>query len=419
MPRKSFASCGRCHHKIVSILPQLPDGGNDPASPEARKESLARVLDRHTAIGDLWRTEDDRVRCVACAHRCLLALGRRGICKVRYNESGRLHVPFGYVAGGLASDPVEKKPFFHVYPGSNALTFGMLGCDFHCAYCQNWLTSQALRDAESGAPIVELTPEQIVAIAHRSHARLVVSSYNEPLITAEWAVSVFRPAQECGFACAFVSNGNATPEALDYLRPWIVAYKIDLKGFDDKRYHTLGGTLANVTAAIRMVHERKLWLELVTLLVPHFNDSEMELRDIARFIASVSPDVPWHVTAFHPDYKMSGLPHTEAHQLIRAAEIGAEEGLHFVYAGNLPGRVGPWETTFCPNCRERLVKRIGFLVTDYRITGAGKCPKCQTTIPGIWPAGAAADVSLCDGSSGRLASNSLSWSIEDWTPFVQ
>jgi pyruvate formate lyase activating enzyme len=366
---------------------------------DTRIQSLTGVLDRLTIDGTLWREEDGRVRCVACGHRCLLAPGRRGICKVRFNDGGRLRVPFGYVAGGLASDPVEKKPFFHVYPGSDALTFGMLGCDFHCGYCQNWITSQALRDPASRAPVVEVAPRQIVEAARRSGARLVVSSYNEPLITAEWAVAVFQPAKEAGFACAFVSNGNATPEALDFLRPWIVAYKIDLKGFDDQRYRSLGGTLAHVTEAVRMVHERGLWLEVVTLVVPGFNDSDAELRDIARFIASVSRDIPWHITAFHPDYRMTAASPTTARRLVQAAEIGAEEGLHFIYAGNLPGRVGRWENTYCPGCHEQLIERTGYLVRDYRITPDGKCPKCQASVPGIWPVRGVEEINLSSGVS--------------------
>ena len=358
--------------------------------------SLALALDRHTAVGTLWRSEEGRIRCVACGHRCLLAAGRRGVCKVRFNAGGQLRVPFGYVAGGLASDPVEKKPFFHVHPGSDALTFGMLGCDFHCSYCQNWVTSQALRDEAAAAPILEITPEQIVKAARHNGARLIVSSYNEPLITAEWAVAVFQEAKRAGLACAFVSNGNATSEALDFLRPWIVAYKIDLKGFDDRRYRTLGGTLEHVTGGIRMVRARGLWLEVVTLVVPGFNDSEEELRAMAKFLVSVSPDIPWHVTAFHPDYKMTGTPATTARQLIRAAEIGAEEGLHFVYVGNLPGRVGPWENTFCPQCHTALIERVGYVVQEYRITSEGKCPKCRMTTPGLWPGGGAAEVRLGD-----------------------
>ncbi|MCW5554352.1 MAG: AmmeMemoRadiSam system radical SAM enzyme [Verrucomicrobiae bacterium] len=363
-----------------------------PAKPRTRSESLALALDSRTTVGALWRAEGKRIRCVACGHRCLIAEGRRGICKVRFNLDGQLRVPFGYVAGGLASDPVEKKPFFHVYPGSDALTFGMLGCDFHCAYCQNWVTSQALRDEAAGTSILELAPEQIIQTARHSGARLVVSSYNEPLITAEWAGAVFPAAKSAGLACAFVSNGNATPEALDFLRQWITAYKIDLKGFNDRRYRTLGGTLAAVTNGIRMVHERGLWLEVVTLVVPGFNDSEPELCDIARFIASVSRDIPWHVTAFHPDYRMTEPAATTARQIVRAAEIGMEEGLHFVYAGNAPGRVANWENTYCPGCGELLIERVGYLIRDYNITGDGKCPKCRKVVPGIWPAGGAVEV---------------------------
>ena len=369
-----------------------------PPKPAAKEsfvanEALADVLDRRTTVGALCRVENGRVRCVACGHRCLIAEGRRGICRVRFNQAGQLRVPFGYVAGGLASDPVEKKPFFHVYPGSDALTFGMLGCDFHCGYCQNWVTSQSLRDEVAGTPIVELTAAQIVQAAKHSGARLVVSSYNEPLITAEWAVAVFQEAKRAGLACAFVSNGNATPEALDFLKPWIVAYKIDLKGFDDKKYRTLGGTLEHVCNGIRMVRERGLWLEIVTLIVPGFNDSEEELRDIARFIVSVSRDIPWHVTAFHPDYKMSDNPATPARKLIRAAEIGREAGLRYVYGGNAPGRVGEWENTYCPNCREMLIERAGYLIRSYLITNTGQCPNCAAAIPGIWHGGGASEVS--------------------------
>ena len=354
---------------------------------------MADMLGRHTAVGSLWQAEGGQIRCVACGHRCLIGPGRHGICRVRFNQDGQLRVPFGYVAG-VQCDPVEKKPFFHVYPGTDALTFGMLGCDFHCSYCQNWVTSQALRDDAARAPIRIVTPQQLVHTGRQSGARLVVSSYNEPLITAEWAVAVFQQAKEAGLACAFVSNGNATHEVLDFLRPWIVAYKIDLKGFDDKSYRTLGGTLEHVTNGIRMVHERGLWLEVVTLVVPGFNDSEAELRRIAQFLAGISRDIPWHVTAFHQDYKMTDPPNTAAAQLIRAAEIGTEEGLRFIYAGNLPGRVGPWENTYCPNCREKLIDRYGYLVREYRLTPEGKCPGCGTVIPGIWPATGAAEVQI-------------------------
>jgi len=359
-------------------------------------QALADALDERTVVGALWHREGERVRCVACGHRCLVAEGRRGICKVRFNRGGQLKVPFGYVAA-LQCDPVEKKPFFHVYPGSDALTFGMMGCDFHCPYCQNWVTSQALRDEASVAPTKAVSADQLVEAARRLEARLVVSSYNEPLITAEWSVSVFQKAAPDGFICGFVSNGNATAEALDFLRPWIRAYKVDLKSFNDQRYRTLGGTLDHVKNTIRMVHERGIWLEVLTLIVPDFNNEEMELRDIARFIASISRDIPWHVTAFHQDYKMTDPRNTNAADLIRAAEIGAEEGLRFVYAGNLPGQSGKWENTRCPGCLETLIDRFGYLVRDYRITPEGKCPSCGQLIPGIWPARGAEEVRMGEG----------------------
>ena len=351
-------------------------------------ETLAEVMDRHTAEGapELCPAEGDRVRCLACGHRCLIGEGLRGICKARYNEGGRLRVPFGYVAG-LQCDPVEKKPFFHVYPGSDALTFGMLGCDLHCSYCQNWISSQALRDPNAVAPLRPVTPGQLVQAARREGARLVVSSYNEPLITAEWAVAVFREARAAGLLCAFVSNGNATPEVLDYLRPWIAAYKVDLKSFNDRNYRSLGGALENITRTIRMVHERGLWLEVVTLIVPGFNDGADELRQAADFLASVSPDIPWHVTAFHQDYRMTDPEPTSVETLLRAAEIGTAAGLRYVYAGNLPGRVGSWENTSCPACGELLIERYGFLVRQNRLIDSA-CPKCRTPVPGIWTPGA-------------------------------
>jgi pyruvate formate lyase activating enzyme len=351
---------------------------------QVANEVQAYFMDSQTTVGELWWQEDDRIRCVACGHRCMIGEGKRGICKVRFNEGGQLKVPWGYVAA-LQCDPVEKKPFFHVYPGSDALTFGMLGCDIHCPYCQNWNTSQALRDEAANSPMRPTTPTQLVQLAQREKARLVVSSYNEPLITAEWAVAVFREAKVVGLDCAFVSNGNATPEVLDYLKPWVRAYKVDLKSFNDRHYRELGATLDNILESIRLIHARGFWLEVVTLVIPGFNDTEGELRDAARFLASVSCDIPWHVTGFHKDYKMKEPDNTESHELIRAAEIGAEAGLRFVYAGNRPGQVGPWEDTRCPSCQETLIERFGYLVRSYRLTVDGRCPSCQTSIPGVWP----------------------------------
>jgi AmmeMemoRadiSam system radical SAM enzyme/AmmeMemoRadiSam system protein B/AmmeMemoRadiSam system protein A len=363
-------------------------------------QPLAQLLDQQSTVGapELWRAEGERIRCLACGHRCLIGPNQRGICKVRFHKDGQLKVPFGYVAG-LQCDPVEKKPFFHVYPGSDALTFGMMGCDLHCSYCQNWVTSQALRDANAVAPVRPVTPSELVALARRERARLVVSSYNEPLITAEWAVAVFEQARAAGLACAFVSNGNATPEVLDYLRPWIAAYKVDLKSFNDRNYRQLGGVLENITSTIRMIHERGIWLEVVTLVIPGFNDSDEELRQIARFLVSVDRDIPWHVTAFHKDYRMTDPDPTSADKLLRAAEMGAAEGLRFIYAGNLPGRVGHWENTRCPACRATVIERVGYLVRSYRLSAEGRCPECQVQVPGVWPRSSGEVITGNDGAA--------------------
>lgn len=346
--------------------------------------SLAQVLDALTAEGVLYeKLEGGKVRCYACGHRCLIPAGQRGICKVRFNQDGVLRVPRGYVAA-LQCDPIEKKPFFHVYPGSDALTFGMLGCDLHCAYCQNWITSQALRDPVAGVAPRRITARELVELARQGGARLVASSYNEPLITAEWAVEVFQEARPAGFLCGFISNGNATPEVLKMLRPWVDCYKVDLKSMRDKNYRRLGCLLETVLQTIRLLVEMKFWVEVVTLVVPGFNDSEEELRDAARFLASVSRDIPWHVTAFHKDYKMTEPENTSARQLVRAMEIGAEEGLRYLYAGNLPGMVGPWEDTRCPGCGRVLIARYGYIIRRNDLGPDGKCPGCGQSIPGIW-----------------------------------
>ncbi len=349
--------------------------------------STADVLDLLTVEGELYQKLDDRaLRCFACGHRCLIREGRRGICQVRFNREGSLFVPWGYVAA-LQVDPIEKKPFFHVLPGAEALTFGMLGCDFHCSYCQNHLTSQALRDPESDAAVSlvrRIAPEQVVETAIRRGASVIASSYNEPLITTEWAVGIFRLAVQSGLRCAYISNGNATPEALAYLRPHLSAYKVDLKTMQERHYHRLGGELKKVLETIQLAQNLGLWVEVVTLIVPGFNDSTDELMDAARYIASISADIPWHVTAFHPDYKMTDPPPTSARTLLRAAEIGQEAGLNYVYAGNIPGRVGEYETTICPNCRTKLIERYSYVIESYRITPKGTCPKCGDRIAGIW-----------------------------------
>src|SRR5437667_819368 len=288
--------------------------------------TLAEVLARETREGELYDVlPDRRLRCYACGHQFPLPEGAIGVCKVRFNEGGRLRVPWGYV-GGAKCDPIAKKPFFHAYPGSVAYSFGMLGCDLHCAYCQNWVTSQALRDPAAVVPPLSTTPEQLVREALRRKARVMVSTYNEPLITSEWAVAVFKEARAAGLATGFVSNGNGTPEVLEYLRPWVDLYKVDLKSFDDRHYRQPGGRLAPVLDTIRRLHAMEFWVEIVTLLIPGFNDTRDEIERLTAFVASVSPDIPWHVTAFHRDYKMTAPENTTAEMLLAAADVGRANG---------------------------------------------------------------------------------------------
>lgn len=300
---------------------------------------------------------------------------------MRQRDENALLVPWGYAAG-VAVDPIEKKPFFHLLPGARALSFGMLGCNFHCSFCQNWSSSQVARDpqAEPRARIVR--PEDLVAAATTHDCRVITSTYNEPLISAEWSFDVFGLAREAGLVTSFVSNGHATPEVLELLTPVLDAMKVDLKAFNPSTYAALGGSLAAVQETIRTLWARDVWVEVVTLVIPGFNDSDQELAGIAAFLAGVSPDIPWHATAFHPDYELTDRPPTPPASLVRAVEHGHAQGLRFVYAGNLPGRTGDLEDTRCPACETTLIRRSGFVVRENRLTPDGRCPACGAAIPG-------------------------------------
>ncbi len=352
-----------------------------------RLQSLKQMLHQHSvpaAEALIEHKENGAIQCFACGHRCTVLPGRDGVCRVRFNDNGKLLVPHGYV-GALASDPIEKKPFFHVLPGSDALTFGMLGCDYHCGYCQNWVTSQMLRDPKAAAPPRLCSPKQLVDLAIQNRAPVVASSYNEPLITSEWAVDVFKEARSRGLRCAYISNGNGTPQVLDFLRPHVDAYKVDLKTFNPKHYRELGGVMENVLDTIKMLKQRNFWIEIVTLVIPTFNDNPDEMKQMADFIASVDPLIPWHVTAFHPDYKMTdGYRQTRVDDLMRILEFGKSAGIKYIYPGNLPGQVGEWENTRCHHCHATLIERFGFRVKKNRMGLDGLCPDCHNPIPGIW-----------------------------------
>lgn len=351
----------------------------------ARPQTLFDFLSRNTmpAAAELAHHEEDGiVRCLACGNRCRIPEGESGICRLRTNRNGELRVPGGYVAG-LQIDPIEKKPFFHVFPGCEALSFGMIGCNLHCGFCQNWLSSQAVREGRD-VPLPHICDaDGLVQAAVSRGAPVIVSTYNEPLVTADWAAKIFEKAREHGITCGFVSNGNATPEVLTFLRPFMDLYKVDLKTFSAENYRALGCDIRNVLDTISRLKTLGFWVEVVTLVVPGFNDSSQELHSIARFVAGVSPDIPWHVTAFHPDYQMTNRPATTPQQLERAYDAGKDAGLRFVYCGNLPGKTGNRENTYCPSCSALLVERHGFYVRQNRVRG-GCCPDCSVYIPGVW-----------------------------------
>jgi pyruvate formate lyase activating enzyme len=349
--------------------------------------TLKQVIDQKVreAAPELYEKLDDRnrIRCYSCGHECPIPDGQAGVCKVRYNQGGTLYVPWGYV-GGVQCDPIEKKPFFHAHPGALAYSFGMLGCDLHCSYCQNWVTSQALRDPQAVSPPLSVEPEALVQEALELGAKVLVSTYNEPLITSEWAVAIFKEAKAAGLETGFVSNGNGTRQVLEFLRPWVDLYKVDLKSFDDRHYRQLGGRIEPILQTIRRLHDMGFWVEIVTLLIPGFNDSDDELKRMTEFLAGVSRDMPWHVTAFHQDYKMTNPDDTPPETLLRAAAIGREAGLRFIYAGNLPGQVGDLENTYCPKCKTLLIERYGYFIRSYKLTPDGACPKCNQQLPGRW-----------------------------------
>jgi pyruvate formate lyase activating enzyme len=349
--------------------------------------NLKERLEKNSEIGILFeKLDSNKVKCLACGHKCVISEGTSGVCKVRHNINGDLYVPHDYVAG-FGIDPIEKKPFFHVLPGSRTLSFGMLGCNFHCSFCQNYITSQALKDPNCKSDIEEISSDDIINISRKHNLKIIVSTYNEPLITSEWAVEIFQKAKKLQARCGYVSNGYVTDEVLGFIRPYVDFYKVDLKTFNADNYKRIcGGNLEIVKKAIEQIFKKGFWLEIVTLVVPGFNDSEDEFKNISKFIYNISPDIPWHVTAFHPDYKMTESEQTDVNAILKAVRIGKNTGLKYVYSGNL--RLQEFENTYCPGCRELLVQRNGYFIEKIAIiideSGKGRCPKCNQTIAGVW-----------------------------------
>jgi pyruvate formate lyase activating enzyme len=322
-----------------------------------------------------------KVRCFLCSHRCLIADGKRGVCCVRENKEGIL---YSLVYERLISanvDPIEKKPFFHFLPGSKAFSVAAPGCNFRCLHCQNHEISQLPRDKEI---IIgeKVSAEEIVSLALKHNCASISYTYTEPTIFFEYAYDTATIARTQGLKNNFVTNGYMTAEALDMIAPYLNGANVDLKSFSEGFYKKVcGAKLKPVLESITKMHALGIWVEVTTLIIPTLNDAEGELREVARFLLSVSPAIPWHVSAFYPTYRMMDKPRTSPEIIRRAREIGLEEGLRYVYIGNIPGAEG--ENTSCYHCQKVLIKRHGYQIAENSIT-EGKCPHCGTPIEGVW-----------------------------------
>ncbi len=346
-------------------------------------ESLAR----HAVPGTLFHPRGDgRIECVACAHRCALVDGAAGLCGVRERRGHTVHVPFGYTAARRIR-PVETNTIYHVVPGALALTFGMYGCDFRCPYCINWRISQAVRETPDALRLEPTTPGALVDDAVAAGCAALCAAYNEPMIAAEWVGAVFAEARGRGLVTAIISDGNTTREALEYLRPVTDVYRVDLKGFTEAHYAAVGGRLAVVLDAIRTARALGYWVEVVTLVVPGFNDDLHGLRGIARQLVEIDPGIPWHLNAFYPRYRWRDRPGQRPGLLTVVAGSAYARGLRYVYVGNLADRVRELSHTRCPGCQTVVGERKDYRTVSTRLAD-GRCPGCARAIPGVWSSSA-------------------------------
>jgi len=326
------------------------------------------------------KLEENKVRCNLCAHRCVIAEGRKGVCQVRRNVQGVLEtLVYGRIISGNV-DPVEKKPLYHFYPGSTAYSIATPGCNFRCEWCQNYEISQMPRERDLIMGH-QATPEQIVADCMRVGSRSIAYTYTEPTVFFEYAYDIARLARQAGIANIFVTNGFMTEEMLELLCPYLDAANVDLKAFRDETYRRrIGGRLQPVLDSLKKMKQQRVWVEVTTLIIPGINDEPAELQDIAAFIATeLGRETPWHVSRFFPMYKMTDTFPTPVSTLERAIAIGAQAGLHYIYAGNLHDE----SNTVCHRCGHTLVRRIGYQVTSKRVTSDGKCPNCGEPVAGI------------------------------------
>jgi pyruvate formate lyase activating enzyme len=324
----------------------------------------------------------DRVRCNLCAHHCVIADGKLGACHVRKNISGTLYT---LVYGRTISqhvDPIEKKPLYHFYPGTSSYSMATSGCNFRCRWCQNWDIAQMPREQGliSGT---EASPEQIVAGALASGCQSIAYTYTEPTIFFEYAYDTARLAHEAGIANVYVTNGYMTSDMLEAFHPYLDAANVDLKAFREKTYHRyVGAGLKPVLESMKLMKRLGIWLEVTTLVIPGLNDDPHELRDAAKFVAQeLGLDVPWHISRYYPSYQMVDIPATPLDTLEKARQIGIEEGLRYVYLGNVEGETN----TTCYQCGRLLIRRQGYWVAENHIRD-GRCPYCDTKIAGVWTA---------------------------------
>lgn len=325
---------------------------------------------------------DNRVACHLCRHSCRIADGDTGICKVRLNEDGTLYSIFYGKPVTMGTDPIEKKPLFHFHPGTFAYSIATMGCNFQCPFCQNWQISQYGRTVSERSAGAEVTPAQIVAEAKANKCKSISYTYTEPTIFFEYAYDTAKLAKEQGLYNNFVTNGYMTRKAIDTIAPYLDAANIDLKSFRKDTYRKyMKAQLDGVLDSIRYMKQHDIWIEVTTLIVTDMNDSEEELRDIATFIVETGRDIPWHISAFFPNYDYTDKSPTDMKILKRAYEIGKEVGLRYVYMGNVPG--DETENTSCYNCGKLLIARRGYQVGDNLIAEGSKCPECNTVIDGV------------------------------------
>jgi pyruvate formate lyase activating enzyme len=323
---------------------------------------------------------DKRIRCNLCEHRCIIADGKLGVCNVRENRNGILYT---LVYGQTISqhvDPIEKKPLYHFYPGSTAYSLATPGCNFRCQWCQNWEIAHMPRERGVITGYDSL-PENIIKDAITSHSRSIAYTYTEPTIFFEYTYDIARLAHKAGIANVYVTNGYMTSEMLQIMHPYLDAANVDLKAFQEKTYKRyVGSGLQPVLDRLVEMKKLGIWLEVTTLVIPGVNDDLEELRDIAKFIfEELGPDVPWHLSRFFPHYKMSNIPPTPLQTLHQAVEIGKDEGLHYIYMGNVGGE----SNTICPQCDELIIRRQGYWIPENRLQ-AGNCPRCGAAAAGVW-----------------------------------